>query len=71
MKYGTVKFFDIRRGSGRIAMEGDTSEVYVDRSAIEHAGIGQIVAGQRLGFDVETGERGPRAVNLWATWSNR
>jgi CspA family cold shock protein len=38
--------------------------VFVHISAVEQSGIGQLVEGQKLQFDIEPERRGPKAVNL-------
>ncbi len=71
MHYGTVKSFDPARQTGIIIPEHDHRPIRIDGKAVARAGLGQIAEGQRLGFSVTPGRRGPRAVDLWATWSGR
>ena len=71
MTFGTVKFFDLTEGSGIIAPDGGTSEVAVFQMDVNQAGLGQLAARQRLGFDVVAYQSGSKAINLWATFGNR
>jgi cold shock CspA family protein len=72
MHFGTVKTFDPVRQTGIIIPESsDRRPIRIDRTAVSRAGLGQVAEGQRLGFSIARSRRGPRAVNLWATWSGR
>lgn len=71
MNFGTVTSFDLTTGSGRIRPDRTAEDITICRSAVEAAGLGQLAVDQRLGFDIISGARGPKAVRLWATWSNR
>ena len=58
---GTIKFFDERKGFGFIAGE-DGKEYFVHQSALEE-GI-TLNENDPVEFDVEEGDRGPKAVNV-------
>ena len=58
---GTVKFFNERKGFGFIAGE-DGKEVFVHQSSLEE-GI-HLNEEDAVTFDVENGDRGPKAVNV-------
>ncbi|MBC8500372.1 MAG: cold shock domain-containing protein [Nanoarchaeota archaeon] len=58
---GTVKFFNEMRGFGFIAAE-DGKEVFVHKSALEE-GV-SLNENDSVTFDVEKGDRGPKAVNV-------
>jgi CspA family cold shock protein len=66
MTTGTVKFFNATKGFGFISPEDGSKDVFVHISAVEAAGIGSLQEGQKVSFDVEPGQRGPKAVNLQA-----
>jgi CspA family cold shock protein len=66
MPVGTVKFFNYGKGYGFIQPEDGSKDVFVHISAVEQSGIGQLVEGQKIKFDVEPERRGPKAVNLQA-----
>lgn len=52
MNIGTVKFFNAAKGFGFIQPDDGASDVFVHISAVERAGMGTIVEGQKLSFDV-------------------
>ena len=64
MTTGIVKFFNTTKGFGFIAPEDGSKDVFVHISAVESSGLGQLTDGQKVSFDVEQNERGPKAVNL-------
>ena len=64
MTIGTVKFFNQTRGFGFISPEDGTKDVFVHVSAVEQAGMGSLAEGQKVSFDIQPDDRGPKAVNL-------
>ncbi len=64
MATGTVKFFNTTRGFGFISPEDGSKDVFVHISAVEQAGMTTLNEGQKVTFDVEPDERGPKATNL-------
>jgi cold shock protein len=58
---GTVKFFNEMKGFGFIAAE-DGSEIFVHKSSLEE-GV-TLHENDTVTFDVEDGDRGPKAVNV-------
>ena len=58
---GTVKFFNAGKGFGFIAAE-DGKEYFVHQSALAE-GV-NLNEGDAVTFDVEEGDRGPKAVNV-------
>ncbi len=66
MTTGTVKFFNTPKGFGFITPDGGSKDVFVHISAVEGSGLAHLTEGQKVSFDVEQGERGPKAVNLQA-----
>ena len=67
MSVGTVKFFNSTKGYGFIEPEDGSKDVFVHISALDRAGMGGLVEGQKIGFDVETGRDGrSSAANLQA-----
>jgi CspA family cold shock protein len=63
---GTVKFFNAIKGFGFITPEAGGNDVFVHISAVERAGMRSLNEGQRVEFEVERDQRGPKAVNLRA-----
>jgi CspA family cold shock protein len=60
---GKVKWFDGRKGYGFIEREDKEKDVFVHASAAEAASL-QLNEGDALTFEVESGDKGPSAVNL-------
>jgi CspA family cold shock protein len=67
MTIGTVKWFNAQKGYGFIQPEDGTKDVFVHVSAVERSGIGNLIEGQRISFELERGNQGKvSAVNLRA-----
>ncbi len=64
MTIGTVKFFNQTKGFGFISPEDGTKDVFVHISAVERSGMSSLMEGQKVQFDVQQEDRGPKAVNL-------
>lgn len=63
MEKGTIKWFNDEKGYGFISREtGD--DVFVHFSAIQGDGFKTLEEGQKVTFDVETGDRGLQAANV-------
>lgn len=58
---GTIKWYNARKGYGFIEGE-DGKDVFVHQSAIPPRTF--LNEGDRVEFDVESSERGPKAVNV-------
>ncbi len=63
MAEGTVKWFNESKGFGFIASE-DGGDVFVHFSSIQGDGFKTLVEGDKVSFDVEQGDKGPKAVNV-------
>ena len=63
MANGTVKWFNNRKGFGFIQQE-DGPDLFVHFSSIASDGYRSLNEGEEVTFDVEDGERGPKAVNV-------
>jgi len=61
MATGTVKFFNNQRGFGFIQPDDGSKDVFVHVSAVERAGLGSLVEGQKLSYDIVE-ERGKQAA---------
>ena len=68
MATGTVKFFNAQKGFGFIVQDGGGPDVFVHISAVEHAGMSNLVEGQKLSFDIQADPRKGKssAANLQA-----
>ncbi|HWK86662.1 MAG TPA: cold-shock protein [Xanthobacteraceae bacterium] len=62
MVTGKVKFFNGQKGFGFIQPDEGGPDVFVHISALERAGIGNLVEGQKVKFEVTT-ERGKKAAS--------
>jgi CspA family cold shock protein len=51
MAVGIVKWFNSTKGFGFIQPEDGTADVFVHISAVDRAGIGNLVEGQKLSFE--------------------
>jgi CspA family cold shock protein len=60
---GTVKFFNAEKGYGFISRE-EGDDVFVHFSAIEGTGYKSLEEGQRVEFDVGSGQKGDEARNV-------
>src|SRR6195952_1286185 len=63
---GTVKFFNGERGYGFIKPDDGGRDVFVHITAVERAGLKDLMEGQRHTLEVEPDKKGkgPKAVNL-------
>ncbi len=63
MPKGTVKWFDETKGYGFITSE-EGGDIFVHYSSIEGGGFKSLVEGDAVSFEVEQGDKGPKAVNV-------
>ncbi len=63
MATGTVKKLVRERGFGFITPQ-DGPEIFFHRSALQAEAFDLLTEGQGVTFDVETGDKGPRAANM-------
>ncbi|NNM73426.1 cold-shock protein [Enterovirga aerilata] len=54
---GTVKFYNEMKGFGFIAPEDGGKDVFVHATALERAGMRNLVEGQKVSFDTEADRR--------------
>jgi cold shock protein len=57
MTTGTVKFYNVQKGFGFIQPENGGKDVFVHATALERAGIRNLVEGQTVSFDIEEDRR--------------
>ena len=63
MPQGVVKWFNDKKGFGFIQKE-DGSDVFVHYSGIIGDGFRTISEGDKVEFQIEDGDKGPRAVSV-------
>jgi CspA family cold shock protein len=63
MANGTVKWFNESKGYGFITSE-DGSDIFVHYSSIQGDGFKSLVEGDAVSFDIEEGQKGPKAINV-------
>jgi CspA family cold shock protein len=66
MTIGIVKFFNTSKGFGFIEPEDGSRDVFVHISAVEQSGMTNLNEGQKVDFETEEDQKGPKAVNLKA-----
>jgi CspA family cold shock protein len=64
MNTGTVKWFNDAKGFGFITPESGEKDVFVHFSSIQAGGFKSLTEGQRVSFDVTSGDKGPQATNV-------
>jgi CspA family cold shock protein len=62
MATGTVKWFNAQKGFGFIQPSDGGKDVFVHISAVEQAGLSNLVEGQKVSYDVVTTDRGKTAA---------
>lgn len=58
MTIGTVKFFNAAKGFGFIEPEDGTKDAFVHISAVERAGLSTLNEGQKVSYELESGQNG-------------
>jgi len=63
---GIIKFFNTEKGYGFIRPDDGGRDVFVHVSAVTRSGVGPLIEGQRVSFEVEPDKRGkgPKAIDL-------
>ena len=66
MPTGVVKWFNDEKGYGFITPDDGSKDLFVHHSAIAGEGFRSLTEGAKVEFESESGEKGPRAVNVQA-----
>jgi cold shock protein len=61
---GTVKWFNSEKGYGFITQDDGGPDVFVHFSAIAGEGYRNVEEGQKVEYDVVSGQKGPQAANV-------
>jgi CspA family cold shock protein len=61
---GTVRWFNAAKGYGFIEREGKESDIFVHYSGIDSGGYRQLLADQRVEYDVTKTDKGFQAINV-------
>ncbi|MER0448885.1 cold-shock protein [Streptomyces sp. Edi4] len=64
MASGTVKWFNAAKGFGFIEQDGGGADVFAHFSNIAAQGFRELVEGQRVSFDILSGQKGMTAENI-------
>jgi CspA family cold shock protein len=63
MSKGTVKWFNEKKGFGFLSHD-DGTDLFVHHTGIVGNGFKTLYEGDRVEFEVEKGEKGPRAISV-------
>ena len=66
MALGTVKWFNDSKGFGFITPDGGGEDLFAHFSAINMPGFKTLKEGQRVSFEVTSGQKGKQAGNIQA-----
>ena len=64
MVQGTVKWFNDQKGFGFITPDDGSPDVFAHFSEIQSEGFKSLPEGQKVEFEVQQGDKGPRAANI-------
>jgi CspA family cold shock protein len=64
MATGTVKWFSDDKGFGFITPDDSGKDLFVHHSGIVGDGYRSLPEGARVSYDSESGDKGPKAVNV-------
>ena len=65
MANGIVKWFSDTKGFGFIELEDGGNDVLVNHSGINATGFKSLNEGDQVTFDIEQGQKGPAAANVF------
>ena len=62
MTNGTVKWFNTAKGYGFIAPDDGSQDAFVHISAVEQAGLGTLAEGQKVSYELQSGQNGKQSA---------
>jgi cold shock protein len=64
MATGTVKWFNDDKGFGFVTPDETGKDLFVHHTGIVGDGFKSLAEGARVEYETETGDKGPKAVNV-------
>ena len=64
MATGKVKWFDSKKGFGFITPDDGSKDLFVHHTEVQMEGFKNLSDGQAVEYEVEEGEKGPRAQSV-------
>jgi cold shock protein len=64
MATGSVKWFSDEKGFGFITPDDQSKDLFVHHSAIIGGGYRSLADSEKVSYEAEAGEKGPKAVNV-------
>jgi CspA family cold shock protein len=64
MATGTVKWFNADKGFGFITPDEQGKDLFVHHTGISGGGFKSLDEGSKVSYDAESGDKGPKAVNV-------
>ena len=69
MATGTVKWFNDDKGFGFITPDESGTDLFVHHTGIAGGGFKSLAEGAKVSFESESGDKGPKAVNVTALYT--
>jgi cold shock protein len=66
MPTGTIKWFSEQKGFGFITPDDGSKDLFVHQTALVGLGLRPLTEGTKVTYSAESGDKGPRAVDVGA-----